>query len=104
MQTNISISAKDANIQGIIIISINVPTFFCFVFVRSQSLGISVFLEHIYYTDAASRVIKQVNKYTGGEPLDVNIKRMAKPPTDIKVVHPLNQPQADSLSPFPGCS
>uniref|UniRef100_A0A4W6F6W9 Epidermal growth factor n=1 Tax=Lates calcarifer TaxID=8187 RepID=A0A4W6F6W9_LATCA len=70
---------------------------------QSQSLGISVFLEHIYYTDAASRVIKQVNKYTGGEPLDVNIKRMAKPPTDIKVVHPLNQPQADSLSPFPGC-
>ncbi|XP_008277701.1 pro-epidermal growth factor [Stegastes partitus] len=70
---------------------------------RSQSLGISVFLEHLYYTDAASRVIKTVNKYTGGEPLDVNIKQMSKPPVDIKVVHPLNQPMADSSSPFPGC-
>lgn len=78
---------------------------FCFVFaVRSQSLGISVFLEHLYYTDDASRVIKRVNKYTGGKPLDVNVKRMGKPPTDIKVVHALNQPLADSPSSFPGCS
>ncbi|XP_047441304.1 pro-epidermal growth factor [Mugil cephalus] len=70
---------------------------------RSQSLGISLFLEHIYYTDAASRAIKQVNKYTGGESLDVNIKKMAKPPVDIKVVHSLNQPMADSPSTYPGC-
>ncbi|XP_031722719.1 pro-epidermal growth factor [Anarrhichthys ocellatus] len=69
----------------------------------SQSLGISVFLEHLYYTDAASRVIKQVNKYAGGEPLNVNIKQMAKPPVNIKVVHPLNQPMADSQSSLPGC-
>uniref|UniRef100_A0A3B4T8X9 Epidermal growth factor n=1 Tax=Seriola dumerili TaxID=41447 RepID=A0A3B4T8X9_SERDU len=68
---------------------------------QSQSLGISVFLEHLYYTDAASRVIKQVNKYTGGKALDVNIKQMAKPPVDIKVVHALNQPLADSPSSFP---
>ncbi|KAG8003818.1 Pro-epidermal growth factor, partial [Nibea albiflora] len=70
---------------------------------RSQSLGISVFLEHLYYTDAASRVIKQVNKYTGGEPLNVNIKPMAKPPVNIMVVHPFNQPMADSESLFQGC-
>ena len=70
--------------------------------VRSRSLGISVFLELLYYTDAASRVIKQVNKHTGGEPLSVNIKPMAKPPVDIKVVHPLNQPMADSQSSLPG--
>ncbi|XP_071313320.1 pro-epidermal growth factor [Trachinotus anak] len=70
---------------------------------RSQSLGISVFLEHLYYTDAASRVIKQVNKYTGGKPQDVNRKRMAKPPADIKVVHALSQPLADLPSSFPGC-
>ncbi|TMS17199.1 Pro-epidermal growth factor [Larimichthys crocea] len=70
---------------------------------RSQSLGISVFLEHLYYTDTASRVIKQINKYTGGEPLNVNIKPMAKPPVNIMVVHPLNQPMADSESSFPGC-
>ncbi|KAM9356664.1 pro-epidermal growth factor [Symphorus nematophorus] len=70
---------------------------------QSQSLRISVFLEHLYYTDAASRVIKQVNKHTGGEAVNVNIKPMAKPPADIKVVHPLNQPMADSQSSFPGC-
>ncbi|XP_045885734.1 pro-epidermal growth factor isoform X1 [Micropterus dolomieu] len=70
---------------------------------RSQSLGISVFLEHLYYTDTASHVIKKVNKYTGGEPLNVNIKRMAKIPVDIKVVHVHNQPMEDSQSSFPGC-
>ncbi|KAM8909337.1 pro-epidermal growth factor isoform 2-T2 [Spinachia spinachia] len=69
----------------------------------SQSLGISVFLEHLYYTDASSLAIKEVNKYTGGEPLDVNVKQMAKPPVNIKVVHPLNQPMDDSQSSPPGC-
>lgn len=46
------------------------------------------------------RVIKQVNKRTGGEAQDVNLKPMAKPPVDLKVVHHLNQPMADSS--FPG--
>lgn len=72
--------------------------------IRSQSLGISVFLEHLYYTDAESRSIKQVNKYSSGEPLNVNRKPMAKPPVDIKVVHLLNQPIETSQSSFPGYS
>lgn len=67
-----------------------------FMSVRSRTLGISIFLEHLYYNDAASRVIKQINKYTGGEAVNVNIKPMAKPAVDIKVVHLLNQPMADS--------
>nr|XP_020463140.1 pro-epidermal growth factor-like [Monopterus albus] len=70
---------------------------------RSQSLAITVFREQVYYTDAVSQVIKQVSKYTGGEPLDVNRKQMAKPPAALKVVHPLNQPVTESPSPFPGC-
>ncbi|KAM9849644.1 pro-epidermal growth factor [Aulostomus maculatus] len=70
---------------------------------RSFSLGISVFLEQIYYTDAESRAIKRVNKYTGGEPSDVNKKQLAKPPNDIKVVHSLNQPMGDSLALITGC-
>ena len=70
--------------------------------VRSRVLGISVFLENLYYTDAESRIIKQMNKYTGGNKLDVNTKQMTKPPIEFKVVHPLNQPLADSLSSFPG--
>lgn len=64
--------------------------------VRSRALGVSIFLEHLYYNDAASRVIKQINKYTGGEAMNVNKKPMAKPAVDIKVVHLLNQPMADS--------
>ncbi|XP_014862048.1 PREDICTED: pro-epidermal growth factor isoform X1 [Poecilia mexicana] len=71
---------------------------------QSQSLGISVFLENVYYTDAAAGVIRKINKYTGGRPVDVNDKPMVKPPVDIKVVHPLIQPMADTSSPFPGCN
>ncbi|KAM4732701.1 pro-epidermal growth factor [Anableps anableps] len=69
---------------------------------QSESLGLSVFLENVYYTDAG--IIKKINKYTGGQPVDVNNKPMVKPPVDIKVVHPLIQPTVDSLSLFPGCS
>ncbi|XP_056898300.1 pro-epidermal growth factor isoform X2 [Takifugu flavidus] len=63
--------------------------------------GISVFLQHIFYTDDTFGVIKRVNKQTGEETLKVNIKPMAKAPVDIKVVHHLNQPMADSSA--PGC-
>ncbi|CAG04623.1 unnamed protein product, partial [Tetraodon nigroviridis] len=62
--------------------------------------GISVFLQNIYYTDDTFRVIKQMNKHSGGEALNINLKPMAKPPVDIKVVHHLNQPMEDSS--FPG--
>ncbi|PWA18721.1 hypothetical protein CCH79_00005533 [Gambusia affinis] len=71
---------------------------------QSRSLGISVFLENVYYTDAAAGVIRKINKYTGGQPVDVNAKPMVKPPVDIKVVHPIIQPMADTSSLFPGCS
>lgn len=68
----------------------------CLLFFSSRAVGISIFLEHIYYSDAALRVIKQINKYAGAEAVSVNIKSMAKPPVEIKVVHDLNQPMADS--------
>ncbi|XP_019739427.1 pro-epidermal growth factor isoform X1 [Hippocampus comes] len=70
---------------------------------QSDLLGIALFHKHIYYTDAASRAIKRINKYTGGEDLEVTLKQMAKVPVDIKVVHPDKQPMADSPSPLPGC-
>ncbi|XP_078810027.1 pro-epidermal growth factor isoform X3 [Oryzias latipes] len=59
---------------------------------QSPSFAMSLFLEHLYYTDARSHVVKRLNKYTGGKPLDVNIKPMTKAPVALKVVHPLNQP------------
>uniref|UniRef100_A0AAZ3RHZ6 EGF-like domain-containing protein n=1 Tax=Oncorhynchus tshawytscha TaxID=74940 RepID=A0AAZ3RHZ6_ONCTS len=70
----------------------------------SQSLGMSVFLEQVFYTDMSSRTIRQVNKYSGVEAENINLKRMTHPPTAVKVVHPLNQPIEDSMPVFPGQS
>uniref|UniRef100_A0A3P9I8T1 Epidermal growth factor n=1 Tax=Oryzias latipes TaxID=8090 RepID=A0A3P9I8T1_ORYLA len=47
---------------------------------------------HIMDLPLQSHVVKRLNKYTGGEPLDINIKPMTKAPIALKVVHPLNQP------------
>nr|XP_057914097.1 pro-epidermal growth factor [Doryrhamphus excisus] len=69
-----------------------------------ESLGISLFHQYIYYSDAAAQAIKKVNKYTGGEPVEVNIKHMTKVPVDIKVVHADNQPMADSPLLPQGCN
>ncbi|XP_038125007.1 pro-epidermal growth factor [Cyprinodon tularosa] len=69
-----------------------------------QSIWIAVFLENIYYTDAAARIIKKINKYVGGQPGNINNKPLVKPPVDIKVVHPLIQPAANTMSSFSGCS
>lgn len=69
---------------------------------HSVRSGITVFLQHIFYTDDTFGVIKRVNKHTGEETLKVTIKPMAKAPVDIKVVHHLNQPMADSSA--PGCA
>lgn len=73
-------------------------------FVRFHSVGsgISVFLQHIFYTDDTFGVIKRVNKHTGEETLKVNIKPMVKAPVALKVVHHLNQPMADASA--PGCT
>uniref|UniRef100_A0AAZ3SP07 EGF-like domain-containing protein n=1 Tax=Oncorhynchus tshawytscha TaxID=74940 RepID=A0AAZ3SP07_ONCTS len=69
-----------------------------------NSLGMSVFLEQVFYTDMSSRTIRQVNKYSGVEAENINLKRMTHPPTAVKVVHPLNQPIEDSMPVFPGQS
>uniref|UniRef100_A0A674AKN5 Epidermal growth factor n=1 Tax=Salmo trutta TaxID=8032 RepID=A0A674AKN5_SALTR len=69
-----------------------------------NSLGMSVFLEQVYYTDMSSRTIRQVNKYSGVEAENINLKRMTHPSTAVKVVHPLNQPIEDSMPVFPGQS
>ncbi|XP_057705328.1 pro-epidermal growth factor [Corythoichthys intestinalis] len=70
---------------------------------QSDLLGLAVFLEYVYYTDGTSQAIKHVNKYTGGDAVDVSIKQMSKVPVDIKVVHPDMQPMADSPPLVPGC-
>ncbi|XP_036069941.1 pro-epidermal growth factor [Oryzias melastigma] len=64
---------------------------------QSHSFAMSLFREHLYYTDARTHVVKRLNKYTGGEPLEVNIKPNTKVPVALKVVHPLNQPMTQTL-------
>ncbi|KAJ8367595.1 hypothetical protein AAFF_G00314450 [Aldrovandia affinis] len=57
-----------------------------------QPWGVSLFLEHVYYTDSNTRTIKRLNKYTGDEAVTITLKYPLHPPTDIKMVHPLKQP------------
>ncbi|XP_072291301.1 pro-epidermal growth factor [Eucyclogobius newberryi] len=69
---------------------------------RSFSLGISIFMNNLYYNDFESRGIQQVNKY-GGDIQKVNRKTLSKPPVDIKVVHVQKQPKEDSTVQFSSC-
>ncbi|KAM9795146.1 LOW QUALITY PROTEIN: pro-epidermal growth factor [Neosynchiropus ocellatus] len=70
---------------------------------RSHSLALSIFQDKLYYTDGQSKAIRQVNKYFGGEPQEVNAKRLAKSPVGIRVVHSSKQPAADSPT-LRGCN
>uniref|UniRef100_A0A8C6TG68 Epidermal growth factor n=1 Tax=Neogobius melanostomus TaxID=47308 RepID=A0A8C6TG68_9GOBI len=61
----------------------------------SFSLGISIFRNTLFYNDYESHDVKSIQKY-GGEYHTINKKPLAKPPVDIKVVHLLNQPLANT--------
>jgi len=60
----------------------------------------TIFLDYVYLIDFKSKRITRVNKYTGGRGENVNSKRMQHPPTDLKVVHPINQPVVEIPPPF----
>ncbi|XP_036406633.1 pro-epidermal growth factor [Megalops cyprinoides] len=67
---------------------------------QSQPLGMSVFLEYVYYTDMKTRTIKSVDKYTGDQLATIIPKHPLQPPANIKVVHPLQQPVLEAPSPI----
>ncbi|KAG9338533.1 hypothetical protein JZ751_025589 [Albula glossodonta] len=61
----------------------------------AQPWGISVFLEHVYFTDNNTKTIKRQNKYTGDEEETITHKYPLHPPIDLRVVHPMRQPTAE---------
>ncbi|NXN18751.1 EGF factor, partial [Indicator maculatus] len=62
--------------------------------VRHQLLGMSLFAEHLYYSEMKSGMIWRANKYTGKVVVTISLKPLFFPPVEIKVVHPFKQPGA----------
>ncbi|XP_063192732.1 pro-epidermal growth factor isoform X2 [Chroicocephalus ridibundus] len=62
--------------------------------VRHQLLGMSLFAEHLYYSELKSGMIWRANKYTGKVVVTISLKPSFFPPAEIKVVHPFKQPGA----------
>ncbi|XP_074679367.1 pro-epidermal growth factor [Strix aluco] len=62
--------------------------------VRHQLLGMSLFAEHLYYSELKSGMIWRANKYTGKVVVTISLKPSSFPPVEIKVVHPFKQPGA----------
>ncbi|NXX80875.1 EGF factor, partial [Urocolius indicus] len=60
--------------------------------VRHQLLGMSLFAEHLYYSELKSGMIWRANKYTGKVVVTISLKPSFFPPTEIQVVHPFKQP------------
>ncbi|XP_019355690.1 pro-epidermal growth factor isoform X1 [Alligator mississippiensis] len=56
--------------------------------------GMSLFAEHLYYTELKTGMIWRANKFTGKVTVTVSLKPSYLPPADIKVVHPFKQPGA----------
>ncbi|XP_069638951.1 pro-epidermal growth factor isoform X5 [Haliaeetus albicilla] len=61
---------------------------------RHQLLGMSLFAEHLYYSELKSGMIWRANKYTGKVVVTISLKPSFFPPVEIKVVHPFKQPGA----------
>ncbi|KAM9026597.1 pro-epidermal growth factor isoform 1-T1 [Ara ararauna] len=62
--------------------------------VRHQLLGMSLFAEHLYYSELKSGMIWRANKYTGKVVVTISLNPSFFPPAEIKVVHPFKQPGA----------
>ncbi|KAM3937480.1 pro-epidermal growth factor [Leptodactylus fuscus] len=62
---------------------------------RQSSWGLSLFSDHIYYTERKSSAIRTLNKYTGKETVIITLKPSMADITDIKIV-----PQLTSSYPY----
>ncbi|XP_006119340.2 pro-epidermal growth factor isoform X2 [Pelodiscus sinensis] len=58
---------------------------------RHHLFGMSLFAEHLYYSELKTGIIWRANKFTGKVIVTISLKPFL-PPTEIKVVHPFKQP------------
>uniref|UniRef100_A0A8V0XEN7 Pro-epidermal growth factor n=1 Tax=Gallus gallus TaxID=9031 RepID=A0A8V0XEN7_CHICK len=61
---------------------------------RYQLLGMSLFADHLYYSELKSGTIWTANKYTGKAVVTISLKPSLFSLVEIKVVHPFKQPGA----------
>ncbi|XP_064416884.1 pro-epidermal growth factor isoform X2 [Latimeria chalumnae] len=66
---------------------------------QHHPFGMSLFSEHVYYSEWKTGTIRRANKYTGKDIVTISPKPSFLPPADIKIVHPFKQPGAEASSP-----
>uniref|UniRef100_A0A8C8RPT6 Pro-epidermal growth factor n=1 Tax=Pelusios castaneus TaxID=367368 RepID=A0A8C8RPT6_9SAUR len=59
---------------------------------RHHLFGMSIFAEHVYYSELKTGMIQRANKYTGKLIVTISLKPSFLSPADIKMVHPFKQP------------
>ncbi|MEE6461806.1 hypothetical protein FKM82_001410 [Ascaphus truei] len=65
---------------------------------RQRVWGLSLFSDHIYYSEGNSGSIRRANKYTGKDVVTITLKPSILQIADIKVVHPLKPHNAANYS------
>ncbi|XP_070544757.1 low-density lipoprotein receptor-related protein 4-like [Ptychodera flava] len=63
-----------------------------------QAYSLSMFLDHVYWTDWKRNTITRANKYNGGDIVGISTNLLTKRPMDVTVVHPYRQPWSKPIS------
>ena len=66
-----------------------------FIFNSNDLYGLSLFTDHVYWTELTTETLSQANKYTGQDLVMLRTTYLDTHPKSISVVHPLRQPSSD---------